>query len=349
MSLSVAIKKKFKDFSLDVNFENDTDYFGILGPSGSGKSMTLKCIAGLETPDEGRIVFNDRVLFDSQKNINVKPQNRKIGYLFQSYALFPNMTSEQNISCGLKCSKENKKIKTRQMIELFRLDGLEKKYPSQLSGGQQQRVALARIFAYDPEALLLDEPFSALDSHLKEKLQEEVFEFLSLYKGQVLMVTHQRDEVYKYCKNLAILNKGKLVIHGDTKDIFSEPKSVEAAKIIGCSNISPCRIVSPGKIFADDWDMVLQTDKEIPVNVTHAGIRANSFKIMDNNDEPNTMDCKIVNITEEQFEYSISIKNNLSENSKKLICKIKKSEMKEKTIHNSIFLQIPGEAILMLD
>ncbi|WP_312811667.1 sulfate/molybdate ABC transporter ATP-binding protein [Sedimentibacter sp.] len=348
MSLSVSIKKKFRDFNLDVNFENDGDYFGILGPSGSGKSMTLKCIAGLETPDEGRIIFNDRVLFDSQKNINIKPQDRKIGYLFQSYALFPNMTAEQNIACGLKSSKEDKKIKIRKMLELFHLDGLERKYMSQLSGGQQQRVALARIFAYEPEALLLDEPFSALDSHLKEELQTEVFEFLKLYKGHVLMVTHQRDEVYKFCKNLAVLNKGKSIIYGDTKVIFNEPRTVEAAKIIGCNNISPCRIISPGQIFVNDWDIVLQTEKSIPENITHVGIKAHSFKIADNNDDPNTMDCEIINITDELFEYSIAFKNRASENSKKLIYKIKKNEWDSRTNNVKLFLQIPEESIFML-
>lgn len=346
MSLSVSIKKKFKDFSLDVNFENGSDYFGILGPSGSGKSMTLKCIAGLETPDEGHIIFNDRVLFDSQKNINVKPQDRKIGYLFQSYALFPNMTAEQNIACGLKCSKEEKKIKTKQMIELFHLDGLEKKYPSQLSGGQQQRVALARIFAYEPEALLLDEAFSALDSHLKEELQTEVFDFLKLYNGHVLMVTHQRDEVYKFCKNLAVLDRGKLIIHGDTKQIFDEPKSVAAAKIIGCNNILPCRVISPGQIFINDLDIVLQTKKEIPDNITHVGIKSHSFKITDDDSEPNTLDPEIINITDGIFEYSIVFKT-ASANSQKIIYKVRKNEWDSRN-NNKLFLKIPEESILML-
>ncbi len=348
MSLSVSIKKKFKDFNLDANIENNGDYLGILGPSGSGKSMTLKCIAGLETPDEGRIVFNGRVLFDSNKKINIKPQDRNIGYLFQNYALFPNMTTEQNIACGLKISTTDKRIKIKEMIELFHLDGLEKKYPLQLSGGQQQRVALARIFAYEPDVLLLDEPFSALDTHLKEELQTEVFEYLKLYKGDVLIVTHQRDEIYKYCKNVAILYEGKTIIYGNTKQIFNEPKLVEAAKITGCKNISACDVVSSDSIYAKKWDIILKTEKKIPENITHLGIRAHSFKIMDNNEGENIIDCEIIDITDELFEYSIVFKNKTSEIGKSLIFKIKKSEWDNIMNKDKLFLQISEESILFL-
>ena len=166
MSLFVDIRKKLKGFSLNVSFETNGDYLGVLGSSGSGKSMTLKCIAGIETPDEGLIILNGKVLFDSKKKINLKPQERNIGYLFQNYALFPNMTVEKNIGIGLKGSKYEKNRKINEIIEAFHLQGLEKKYPRQLSGGQQQRVALARCIIYKPDVLMLDEPFSALDTYL---------------------------------------------------------------------------------------------------------------------------------------------------------------------------------------
>src|SRR5665647_158256 len=144
MSLLVNIKKKFKGFTLDVHFETGEGYLGILGASGSGKSMTLKCIAGIETPDEGRIILNGRVLYDSENKINLKPQSRNIGYLFQNYALFPNMTVEDNIGAGIKLPRNEKKQKINELIKTIHLQGLEHKYPSMLSGGQQQRVALAR-------------------------------------------------------------------------------------------------------------------------------------------------------------------------------------------------------------
>ena len=138
MSLQAAIKKRFSGFSLDVSLNTNGGVMGILGASGSGKSMTLKCIAGIETPDEGRIVLNGRVLFDSEKHINLPPQKRKVGYLFQNYALFPNMTVETNIAAGLSGSKEEKQEAVARMIRLFKLEGLEKRYPSQLSGGQSR-------------------------------------------------------------------------------------------------------------------------------------------------------------------------------------------------------------------
>ncbi len=164
MSLSVDIEKKLGAFHLRSKFEVPDETMALLGASGCGKSMTLKCIAGIVTPDRGRIVLGDRVLFDSEKKINLPPQQRKVGYLFQQYALFPNMSVEQNILCGIRSGdKAEKRCVLAEKIRMFRLEGLEKKHPAQLSGGQQQRVALARILCSEPEAILLDEPFSALD------------------------------------------------------------------------------------------------------------------------------------------------------------------------------------------
>lgn len=161
MSLEVRIRRTLRDFSLETAFTTSDGVLGILGASGCGKSMTLRCIAGVETPDEGRIVLNGRVLFDSAAGVNLPPRQRRVGYLFQSYALFPHMTVEENIACALGWEKDRKKRAgtIASLVGRFRLEGLEKRYPGQLSGGQQQRVALARILAYEPEALLLDEPF----------------------------------------------------------------------------------------------------------------------------------------------------------------------------------------------
>ena len=174
MSLSVDIRKKLEGFTLDIAFRTENRVTGLLGASGSGKSMTLKCIAGIEQPDEGRIVLNERVLYDSEKGINLTPQKRRVGYLFQNYALFPNMTVETNIAVGLSGSKKEMEETVREMVLRFHLEGLEKRYPGELSGGQQQRVALARIMAYKPDVIMLDEPFSALDTWLREQLQMEV-------------------------------------------------------------------------------------------------------------------------------------------------------------------------------
>ena len=154
--------------------------------------MTLKCIAGIEKPDRGTITLDGRVLFDSEKHINLTPQQRRVGYLFQQYALFPNMTAAQNILCGIRTgSRTEKKEKFAALLRTFRLEGLEKKLPAQLSGGQQQRVALARILASEPQAILLDEPFSALDSYLKWELELELGELLGAFDGPILWVSHE--------------------------------------------------------------------------------------------------------------------------------------------------------------
>ena len=148
MAINVQVRKKLDSFLLDISFESKSKRIGILGASGCGKSMTLKSIAGIETPDEGRIEVEGRTLFDRERKVNLKPQKRNVGYLFQNYALFPTMNVEKNIAAGLKGSRQGSETRVRQMIEKFRLQGLEKRLPGQLSGGQQQRVALARIMAY---------------------------------------------------------------------------------------------------------------------------------------------------------------------------------------------------------
>jgi len=372
MSLHVDIKKKFKGFSLDVQFETSGGYLGILGASGSGKSMTLKCIAGIETPDEGRIVLNDRVLFDSAKKINLKPQGRNVGYLFQNYALFPNMTVEDNIGAGIKLPKYGKKQKIKELIKTIQLQGLETKYPLMLSGGQQQRVALARILAYEPDVLLLDEPFSALDTYLKEQIQTEVLELLRLYHGEVLMVTHSREEAYKFCKNISIIDKGKTILTGDTKKIFEQPKMLTAARLMGCRNISPCKIISPYEVYATDWDVLFETRDEIPHNVKYVGIKSNSFELINTTDkenkedkedkitqidkintkdEKNTIMFEINDIIEEIDGYTIIFRNKYSENinsNSYLWYKIKKEEWDNKKDKLNLCLKIPKESILLL-
>ena len=241
MALSVHIKKKLKDFELAVDFDMDEGIVGFLGSSGCGKSMTLKCIAGIETPDDGRIVLDDEVLFDKEQGINLSPQKRKVGYLFQNYALFPHMTVRQNIEAGLAASgksKQEKKEIVERLLEQFHIKELENSYPVRISGGQQQRAALARMMAAEPKFLLLDEPFSALDAYLKEKLMQEMMTYLNQFKKGVIMVSHSRDEVYQMCSDTVIMHRGILETVGKTRDIFDNPGTVNAARLTGCKNIS---------------------------------------------------------------------------------------------------------------
>mgnify|MGYP002544194914 CR=1 FL=1 len=306
MTLEVAVEKTFKGFKLCVQFAHDNDIMGVLGASGSGKSMTLKCIAGIETPQKGRIVLNGRVLFDSEQKINLKPQERKVGYLFQNYALFPNMTVEKNIACALERVKGDKQSIIDEMIERFQLNGLAKRYPLQLSGGQQQRVALARIMAYDPEALLLDEPFSALDAYLKDQLQEELLEMLSGYPGSVIMVTHSRDEVYRLCSKLLVIDHGQAVSSGNTKEIFADPQRLSVARLTGCKNFSRAQRLDDQTVEAIDWQIRLKVKPPFPENFDYIGIRAHDFyPWQEGMPEDNRLPCHLINRSESPFEKNI--------------------------------------------
>ena len=223
--LKVNIFKKLKEFDLEVDFELKQKRLGILGPSGCGKSMTLKSVAGIVNPDGGVVSLTsdeETVYFDSINKINLKPQKRNVGYLFQNYALFPNMTVEENVASGLSKGSDNKIVS--EMIKRFHLEGLEKRYPRQLSGGQQQRVALARILAYGPDVILLDEPFSAMDTFLKEQLRIELVNSLKDFDGFSILVTHDRDEAFQFCDELIIMDEGKIIAKGDTYEIFENPK-----------------------------------------------------------------------------------------------------------------------------
>ena len=274
MSLKVNIKKRLGNFNLDVAFETERGVFAILGASGCGKSMTLKWIAGIETPDEGRIELNGRVLYDSAKKINLTPQKRRVGYMFQDYALFPNMTVEQNIKAGMGKHPEEEKV--RSYINRFRLEGMEKHYPAQLSGGQKQRVAMARMIASEPDILLLDEPFSALDSYLKWELEQEMRDMLAEVQKPVLFVSHNRDEVYRLCSMVSCIDHGKMEVIEKTKEFFHNPKTKTAAVLSGCKNISAAEIVDNNHIKALGWGITLCVS-EIPEETKAVGIRAHSF------------------------------------------------------------------------
>jgi molybdate transport system ATP-binding protein len=278
VSIRVSIRKKLSPaFTLELDFESGGGCLGILGPSGSGKSITLKCIAGIETPDEGLIAVDGRILFDSAKRVNLRPQERRTGYLFQNYALFPNMTVLENICAPPGAGRAG----ASGWIERFGLAGLEKRYPRQLSGGQQQRAALARMLASSPEAALFDEPFSALDSTLREYMQLQLQELLGEREGEgvfrnAILVTHNRDEVYRLCPELAVMSGGSVMVKGGTREIFKNPRLVDAARLTGCKNISPVKRLSENEVFALDWGLTLRLNGSAG-GITHVGIRAHDL------------------------------------------------------------------------
>jgi ABC-type sulfate/molybdate transport systems ATPase subunit len=495
MSITVRIRKKLSDsFELEVDFTTSSPNnvgigqsphdagntepqtaacLGILGASGSGKSMTLKCIAGIETPDEGFIAIDGRVLFDSAAKIKLKPQERQVGYLFQNYALFPKMTVLENITVAfvggsrpprskaslfrypplmyqrgertlqgkqsVLLSSLSRKIRSdlqpdpagalraqaglalrvlrsktlddqattgalrgqrprrggspqrsageggapphliraRALIERFGLQGLENRYPRELSGGEQQRVALARMLIRDPCAILLDEPFSALDTSLREQMQLQLQNLLAGDRllqtdrllqvesaANAIMVTHSRDEAYRLCPDLAVMEHGKIVAFGKTQALFADPGTVVTAKITGCKNISPVRVLGSHEVFALDWGIRLRTAKPA-TGATHIGIRAHELQpvhgeapptpIVSNPPPPpsnavsecNTMSVNIVQDSSDPFENSVIFVNAQAQNaSEQKPIWWKYSKYSPQQIPRS--LRCPPEALLLL-
>ena len=279
MSLIVRIRRDLGSFRLDVDFEAENGVTCLLGPSGCGKSMTLKCIAGIERPDEGYIELDGTVLYDSAHHIDLPPQKRSVGYLFQNYALFPNMTVRQNILCGLHREKNRaqRERRLRDMLRVMQLEGLEKHRPSQLSGGQQQRVALARILVSEPRLLLLDEPFSALDGHLRDSLKIELRDRLAEFGREVLMVTHNRDEAYNMSREIAVMDRGRILAKKPTKQLFADPGSVSAAVLTGCKNIAPAVRIDAHTVEVPEWGVRLSAAQEVKEGLCAVGLRAHYF------------------------------------------------------------------------
>ena len=300
MRLSVDIRKDFGPFRLDAAFEADSGAVtGLLGASGCGKSVTLKCIAGILTPDEGRIELDGQVLYDSAARINLSPQQRRVGYLFQSYALFPHMTVAQNIAAGVR-DRARRRETVEKLVRAFYLEGQERKYPRQLSGGQQQRAALARILANEPRALLLDEPFSALDSYLKWQVELELLELLGKFEGPVLFVTHSRDEVRRLCSQVCVLDRGHSQPMQPVEALFEAPRTLSACLLSGCKNVSRARPLPDGRVEALDWGVELEVGAPLPEHLSHVGIRAHFLRPVDG-PGPNRLPCTVERVVDEMF------------------------------------------------
>jgi molybdate transport system ATP-binding protein len=236
--LEVKFKRKLSGFNLDVAFSVNQEILAILGPSGSGKTMTLQCIAGLIRPDEGYVKLNNKVLFDSSCSTCLPTQMRKVGFVFQNYALFPHLTVNQNIAYGIRHLPAGEiKNRVAELLDKMNIPKLGERYPRQLSAGQQQRVAVARALAPEPEVLLLDEPFSALDSLVKERLQFELQTLQRFFKGNMLFVTHDLTEGYKLSSRIAVFESGRIVQHDVKEKVIACPANHTVARLVGFKNL----------------------------------------------------------------------------------------------------------------
>ncbi|MEI6064638.1 MAG: molybdate ABC transporter permease subunit [Pseudanabaena sp. ELA748] len=323
--LVINIEKQLPEFDLQIALHCVDQSIGILGASGTGKSMLLKCLAGMEHPSSGRIVINGKVLFDSEKKINLPSRDRHIGFLFQNYALFPHLTVAQNIAFGLPKGLAPLQIKQKisEQLHSIELQSFGDRYPHQLSGGQQQRVALARALVSQPDILLLDEPFSALDTHLRSQMERELISALSKYKGMTLFVTHNIDEAFRICQNLLILDRGQVMSYGEKSEVFAHPANVETARLTGCKNFSCVNeikgaIADSYQVKAIDWGCELKVNytsiKAHPP--THIGIRAYRITFLESTDNnisqnsENVIPCWLVRTTETPHRITLYLKLN---------------------------------------
>ena len=239
MSFSVNIKHQAGDFCLRIQHEFPDGATAVIGPSGSGKSMLLRSIAGIITPDSGSIYSAQNVWLDTQKRINLPPQKRHAGYLFQQYALFENKTVSGNIMAGMRGDKQTRQKQCQQLLDRFHLTEQAKLRPAQLSGGQRQRTALARMLGAKPEVLLLDEPFSALDTHLRAQLRYEMSDVLQSHQGTSLLITHDFSEAMQLCTHAVVLSGGSIAEQGSCQQLWEHPKTVTCAQLTGMQNFLP--------------------------------------------------------------------------------------------------------------
>jgi molybdate transport system ATP-binding protein len=225
-------------FTLGVTFDALAGVTILFGPSGAGKSTLLDCIAGLLRPDAGRIAVGETILFDSDARVNVPPQHRRVAYVFQSLALFPQMTVEENIAYGLKrLAKSERAARIDEILRSFRIVHVRERSPSQISGGEQQRVALARSLVTMPRVLLLDEPLSGLDAELKVSIMEDLRVWNAVQKIPILYVTHTRDEVDALGERVIVLDHGRIVAEGIPHEVLASPRRQKLAQAVGFENL----------------------------------------------------------------------------------------------------------------
>ena len=301
--------RHLENFTLNVCLETAAGAVGLLGPSGAGKSMTLRMIAGVSTPERGRIVLNGRTLFDSDSGINLPPAQRKVGMVFQDYALFPHLTVRENVGFGLDdLPAGERRARVEQLLSSIHILELSERFPRELSGGQRQRVAIARCMAMQPDALLLDEPFAALDPHLRRQTEEQLRETLAHFHGPVVFVTHDMEEAFRFCTDLLVLNHGSVIAQGPKHELFERPRSVAAARLTGCKNVVEAARVGDYLIEVPDWNCQLSSAAQVSARFSHLGYRSHQFVFQTQSAEPNTFPCWLVNSSEAPHEMTLYLR-----------------------------------------
>ena len=306
------ITKKFgslfaiKDFSIDINHG---EFFALLGPSGCGKTTLLRVISGFETPDSGDIFL------DKENITNFKPFIRPTNLMFQSYALFPHFNVFKNIAYGLEREKLKKSeifFRVNEIINKTNLNGLEQRYPDQLSGGQKQRVALARCLVKKPKVLLLDEPLTALDKNLKEKMKVELKNLQKQFGITFIMVTHDQDEALALADRVAVMNEGNLIQVGSPKEIYSNPENLFVAEFIGKMNFFQKSKIEEGNFYFHD-NSFISLPKNNTQNPQCVGIRPEDILFKAKDDSDYVFEGKVVDIIYHGQENEVIINSAISQ------------------------------------
>lgn len=316
-SLSFRIKKELGSFSLDLSYSSVNKSCAILGASGAGKSVLLRCLSGLEMPDAGNITVNGDTLFDAKSAKNIDTARRRIGHVFQNYALFSHMCVFDNVGFGLKSiNSSERRMRVMRILGEVGLDSCQSMYPREISGGQQQRVAVARALVTEPGLLLLDEPLSALDSHLKYQMERLLARSVREFRGITLMVTHNLEEAFRICDDLMVLDEGKIIAFGEKHRIFSQPGNVRTAILTGCKNISPIRQISnSNKVIADSWggvEVLMPATNNEGDEFKSIGIRAHQLIVRgadaNNATEINSFPCWLADVNESPHRMSLHLR-----------------------------------------
>jgi molybdate transport system permease protein len=308
-ALEIDIQKALENFNLQVAFRTGRGPLGLLGASGAGKTMTLRMIAGVVTPNRGRIVLNGRVLFDGTAGTNLSAASRKIGVVFQDYALFPHLTVAENVGFGLSAIPEQeRRLRVMNLLRLMRIAELAGRFPKEISGGQRQRVAIARCMAIEPDVLLLDEPFAALDPHLRRQTEEQLRETLASYSGVVLFVTHDMEEAFRFCSDLLVIDGGRVIASGPRRQLFERPQTVVAARLTGCKNIVPARRAAADRVSVELWNCELRSAAPVSDLLTHIGVRSHQIIFQQEAENENTFTCWLVSSSEAPHEMTLYLR-----------------------------------------
>lgn len=307
--LEIQVEKTLEHFDLRVELRAGRGAVGLLGASGAGKSMTLRMISGIVTPDRGRIVLNGRVLLDTATGQNISAARRKIGVVFQDYALFPRMTVAENVGFGLtSIPQRERRVRVQKQLERMHIAELADRFPAEISGGERQRVAIARCMAIEPDALLLDEPFAALDPHLRRQMEEQLRETLADYNGAVIFVTHDMEEAFRFCSDLLVLDSGRVIASGPKHQLFERPQTVAAARLTGCKNIVPAIRMAADRIAVNAWNCELHAAGPVPDALSHVGFRSHQIAFQPDPEGQNTFSCWLMSTSEAPHEMTLYLR-----------------------------------------